>query len=502
MASINVQSTTLGTELQQLLMADQIVPGAAASYGLCKSIYMYHPLGAKMAESPVSMAQSQQREISVADGPEERLQQAFKQEWAKIGADRHIFNVMRLSRMFGISSVALLIEGIKTSEPVDITKLHGKTISFNVFDPLNTAGSLVLNQDANAMDFQKTTGTIQVNGSIYHRSRTCVMLNEDPLYIEYTSSAFGFVGRSVYQRALYPLKSFVQSMVTDDMVVRKAGLLIAMIKQAGSIANNIMAKMAGYKRALLKEAETNNVLSIDVDEKIETLNMMNVDGAFGMARKNILHNIAVAADMPAQLLNSETFAEGFGEGSEDAKAVANYIDKVRIQMQPLYEFFDEIVMHRAWNPEFYETVQREFPDWKSVPYETAFYRWKNSFLAIWPSLITEPDSKKMDTEKVKMETLVNVYEKLNADTQMDPENKGRILDWLSANISENKTMFPHPLVLDIDAYMEYEPPQPAMPGAGGGGGPEDGDGEPGEPQPEPEGKGDKRADSRPVLAIA
>lgn len=493
MASPNIQSTGLGSELQQLLMAEQIVPGATASYQLCKSIYMYHPLGAKMTDSPVSMAQSQAREISVADGPEERLQQAFKAEWSAINADRHIFNVMRLARMYGIASVAVLVEGTKTNEPVDVTKLFGKSISFNVFDPLNTAGSLVMNQDPNAMDFQKTTGTLQVNGQVYHRSRTCVMLNEDPLYIEYTSSAFGFVGRSVYQRALYPMKSFVQSMVTDDMVVRKAGLLIAMIKQAGSIANNIMARMAGFKRALLKEAETNNVLSIDVDEKIETLNMMNVDGAFGMARKNILHNIAVAADMPAQFLNSETFAEGFGEGSEDAKAVANYIDKVRIAMAPLYEFFNAIVMHRAWNPDFYASIQKEFPEWGSIPYETAFYRWKNSFLAIWPSLITEPDSKKMDTEKVKMETLVNVYDKLTADTQMDPENKGRILDWLTANISENKTMFPHPLVLDIEAYVEYEPPQPMM-GTGGEGDEVGGAGAP--PQAE------ARQDSRRPRAVA
>ena len=47
--------------------------------------------------------------------------------------------------------------------------------------------------------------------------------------------------------------------------------------------------------------------------------------AINMARKNILENISVAADMPAKLLNAETFAEGFGDVSEDAKNVARHI---------------------------------------------------------------------------------------------------------------------------------------------------------------------------------
>ena len=51
------------------------------------------------------------------------------------------------------------------------------------------------------------------------------------------------------------MKSFVNSMVTDDMVVRKAGLLIAMLKQAGSVINNIMARFSAFKRELLKAGE-------------------------------------------------------------------------------------------------------------------------------------------------------------------------------------------------------------------------------------------------------
>ena len=117
-------------------------------------------------------------------------------------------------------------------------------------------------------------------------------MNEEPIYIHYTSSAFGFVGRSVYQRALFPLKSFIQSMITDDMVTRKAGVLIAKIKPAGSIIDKTMAAMTGLKRNILKDAETNNVISIGQDDSVEAINMQNTDTAMTVARKNLLENIA------------------------------------------------------------------------------------------------------------------------------------------------------------------------------------------------------------------
>src|SRR6185503_5172640 len=135
-------------------------------------------------------------------------------------------------------------------------------------------GSLVLNQDPNSPDFQKHAA-IAVAGQPYHRSRSVTLMNEKPIYISYTTSGFGFVGRSVYQRALFPLKSFIQTMITDDMVTRKAGLLVAKMKQPGSIADNLMAKALGIKRNLLKEASMNNVINIGPDDAIETLDMQN-----------------------------------------------------------------------------------------------------------------------------------------------------------------------------------------------------------------------------------
>ena len=156
MSGVIVNGSSLGTALGDFLLADDLQPGSDASYQLCKTIYLYHPLGAKMAESPIRMAQSQQREISIPGSPEDRVRKAFTDEWKAINADEIIANVMKTSRIYGVASLALLVDGVDNNEPIDLGKLASAKISFNVLDPLNTAGSLVLNQNPDAMDFQKS----------------------------------------------------------------------------------------------------------------------------------------------------------------------------------------------------------------------------------------------------------------------------------------------------------------------------------------------------------
>ena len=441
--SVTVNASTLGTSLQQLLTTnDDIVPGAEPSYELCKLIYTFHPLGAKLVEKPVEIAQSQPREVSVPD--------------------HHIMNVARLARVYGIASIAMVTKDTKTEEPVDFENLWKADISFNSYDPLNTAGSLVLNQNPLAMDFQHTTD-IRVAGSVFHRSRSCVIMNESPIYIQYTNSAFGFVGRSVYQRSLYPLKSFLQTMIADDLVARKSGVLVAKMKQAGSIIDNAMQKMFGIKRNVVKEAENNNVISIGDQEDVMSLNLQNLEGPLNTARKHILENIAAAAGMPAKLITEESLAEGFGEGTEDAKAIARYIDRVREQLQPVYAYFDKIVMHRAWNPDFYKTIQRDFPEYAEMGYTQAFYKWKNSFVAKWPNLLTEPDSELVKVDEVKLRAVIAWVQVLLPE--LDQENKARIIEWATDNFNSLKFLFDQPLELDYEEIATREPP--SMGGEGG-----------------------------------
>ncbi len=456
MAELDTTSA-IPSALMDMLVSDDIQPGVPASYEICKKIYAYHPLGAKMAEAPIKLAQSQSREIEIAGAPEDELLKAFNEQWRKLKVDSLIKRTQATARIYGAASLAMGALDLPTDEPMDMSVIADADIYFNVFDPLNTAGSITLNQDPNSPEYQRPS-YITAGDKTYHPSRVVTTFNEEPLYIEWTTSAFGFVGRSVYQRALYPLKSYIQAMITDDAVTLKAGLLVAKLKAPGSVIDQRARSFFGFKRDAIKGAKTGQVLSVGIDESIESIDLKNLRDAAEFARNNILKNIATSADMPASIINQETLAEGFGEGSEDAKQIARYIDRLRIEMEPLYRFFDNVVMRLAWTEDFYKSIQRKYPyDYGNVSYVRAFQEWKNTFKAIWPNLLTEPDS-----EKIKVDEAI-----VNSGTfalgailpSLDPENKARAISWLTDSLNERKMMFSSPLMLDEEAIANYEPPQ-------------------------------------------
>jgi len=482
---------SIGSALMDILATPEIVPGSQVSYQMAKVIYTYLPVGAKLVEKPIEIAQSAKREISVPAGPEHRLVEAFEKEWNRLKATDKIANLVATSRMYGIASLGILEEGKNPETPLDYAKVADADISINLFDPLNTAGSLVLNQTPGAMDFQHVT-EIRVDGKTYHKSRTCVLMNERPIYIEYTTSAFGFVGRSVYQRGLFPLKSYLQTMLTDDMITRKAGVLVAKLKPQGSIIDNLMQGFLSLKRQAIKLATTYNVLSVGHEEHIESIDLTNLHQAFGMARKDILENIAASDNMPAILMTQESFAEGFGEGTEDANAVVRYIDLFRERMQPAYDFFDRLVMHRAWGEAFYKTIQADYPEeYGNVSYTDAFYRWKNSFSAVWPSLIKEPDSEKMKVDEIKMDKLLAAFEVLAP--HCDPDNLATLVQWVADNFNEMKMLFDSPLVLDYEKLAAHALKNAEMTMLGHNGGPSINEEDQGDEIPPP------RPTSRPSL---
>ncbi|MHA3054673.1 hypothetical protein E0H77_12525 [Acinetobacter sp. ANC 4633] len=134
-------TSSLSTQLMDLLATNDIMPGSSPSYQVCKAIYSYHPLGAKMAEEPIKRAQAKPREIIVDVAINDDLVKAFNQEWktiGKTGADLIIRNVMRTSRIYGISSLAVYSD--HPEKPIDYKSLYKSDISFNVLDPLKGSG--------------------------------------------------------------------------------------------------------------------------------------------------------------------------------------------------------------------------------------------------------------------------------------------------------------------------------------------------------------------------
>lgn len=456
------------SELMALLDSDDIQPGSTAGYQTCKTIYLFHPLGGKMVDRPIKMAMNESRtvHISQAYGIEQRLRDAFEREWKALGADNHIANAARISRIYGVSAIAMLVDNQEPSSAVDYRTLYKHNVTFNILDPLNTAGSIVLNQDPNAQDFQKVEG-IRVAGKPYHKSRCVVQQNEDPIYLAYNSAAFGFTGRSVYQRALFPLKSFIQTMRTDDMVAVKGGLLVTKIKGPSSVVNNMMQKLSGIKRMMLKRGKTGEVLQIGDGDNIESIDLSNLEKPLDSARKHILENVAAAADMPAIILNSETFAQGFGEGTEDARAVAVYIDNIREWLDQLYAFFIRVCQYRAWSIEFFQSLRADFPDLKNT-YSLYFASWINNFEYRWPPSLKEPDSEKVKVDETRFKAIVSMLEVLLPQVNTDDENRALLIEWAQANANANENLFPQRLDLDIYSLKANRPQQPQGEDPGGG----------------------------------
>ncbi|WP_158781597.1 anti-CBASS protein Acb1 family protein [Pantoea sp. BAV 3049] len=456
------------TELVMLLDSEDIQPGSTAGYQTCKTIYLYHPLGGKMVDRPIKMAMNEPRTVHVAQsfGLEQRLRDAFEREWKALGANQHIANAARIARIYGVSAVAMLVDNQEANQPLDYRTLYKHNISFNVLDPLNAAGSIVLNQDPNAQDFQKVDG-IRVGGKPYHKSRCVVMQNEDPIYLAYNPAAFGFTGRSVYQRALFPLKSFIQTMRTDDMVSVKGGLLVTKIKGPSSVVNNMMQKLSGIKRMMLKRGKTGEVLQIGDNDSIESIDLSNLEKPLDAARNHILENIAAAADMPAIMLNSETFAQGFGEGTEDARSVAVYIDNIREWLDTVYAFFVRVCQYRAWSIEFFQSLRADFPELKNT-YSLYFSTWINNFEYRWPSSLKEPESEKVKVDEIRFKAIIGMGDALLSQLTDDPENRAALIEWMCENANANEHLFPQRLDLDFEALLNNPPSQPQQesPGAG------------------------------------
>lgn len=432
--------------LLQILRASEISAGNTLSYELCKLIYLYHPLGKKTVDSPIARAMYKRREIVVKESPE-CVVERFNDVWEQVQADYYIADCERLARIYGIASLAVIptSDRFKTSDPITPEQYWSGEFRFNSLDPLNTAGSLVGILNPNDPEFLKYQ-TIAVMGQPYHRSRTHIQLYENPIYLSYTGSAFGYVGRSVFSRALYPLQSFVQSMVADNLMMVKSGVMVAKIKQPGSIIDRLMAAAQDVRLNILKIARTGNTISIMPDESIESLDLNNL--TYQDQRKNILENIALSLDMPPSFLTGDSLSQGFGEGSEDAKLIAGYIDRVRLDMDPIYKYMDNIVMHTAWSPEYYQSLQNRVPEYRSISYEQWFTQCKRSFQAIWPEALQPEKKERTDHQKNIYTSVLEVYNTIGGECTGN--NKAALLDWVIGNLNEAEDLFPNKLSIDTD----------------------------------------------------
>jgi len=469
MAQVNIDSHVCGA-LIEILDKDEIQPGSDVGYELCKLIWQFHPLGGKLVEKPIDMAMCKPRRYILDTDPDERVKKRFEDAMKSAGIVDKVKNFFYVSRCYGAAAIGIgSIDG-NNAEPLGTFDLREEDLFINVFDPLNAAGSMVTSQDPNSPNFQAADQTLTINSQPWHSSRTLTIFHGAPIYLEYQNSAYGYTGRSVFQRCLYPLKSYISTMIANNLVAQKAGLIVAKTEQNGSIASGLVALATRMKRRMLQEARTNDVVSIGTEDSVESLNLQNIDGALKQARDNIIADVATASDVPAQLLKEEAFAQGFSDGKEDSKAISQYVDGVRQDIEPVMQFFEKKVMYIAWTREFYESLRSEFPDIITESYEDTFYTWQNEFRAEWQELVEESPDARREADKLVVDGAIQLFNAIAP--HLDPESKAAAVTWLTDVSNATKTYEDTPLIVDEDKIASYVPPTPGF----GDGADGDGDG--------------------------
>lgn len=444
--------------LMEILETEEILPGKDVGYQACKIIWQYHPLGGKLVEKPIMMAMCKPRRYNVDTDPDERVVRRFEEVWNRLAVSEKIRNLFFLSRCYGAAAIGVGTDGVSCREQIPDFGLKEDDVYINVWDPLNASGSMVTDQNPNSRYFQQANTTLVISGKKWHPSRTAKVFNTTPIYLSFQSSTFGFTGRSVFQRILYPLKSYIGTMTANDMVSKKAAVLVAKVAQNSSVINGIMSMATRKKREDLKAAENNSVLSIGPNDAIESLNLQNIDGALNAARDNIISDIASGSDVPAILIKEEAFSKGWTEGSEDSKAISQYIDGIRQQIEPVMHFLEEIVQYIAWSEDFYESLKADYPDIITEDYKTTFYMWRREFRADWQELVEESPDKRRDSDSKVLREAANTYAILAP--QLDPENRAHATEWLASLSNDTETYGDTPLIIDKEALSKYEPPLP------------------------------------------
>lgn len=439
-------------ELGKILLADDLQPGDPVGYETAKRIYEYHPLGGKLAEKPVSMALSQEREIMIDGAPGDDVIEEFKRAREELNIDEQIHRLGVIAKIYGIGAMFIGIKDVDPKEPLSIEELRDPTLYINAVDPLNAAGSLILNQDPLDPDYLKPR-ELAIQGTRFHRSRSVVLMNEMPIYLGWTDSAFGFSGRSVFQRILFSLKAYVECMRSAEMLARKCGVIVAKTKQQSSAANQIASMFMRNKREETKLARTGQVLSISVEEDVYALDLTNTGPALEIALKQIRETIACGSGTPSILVNEETFTQGFGEGTEDAKNVASFIEAQRRWLEPVLAFTDRIAQARAWTPEFYSLIQSRYPEYKDRPYDATVAQWRQQFKAEWPAYLKESETEKSARIREQLKSLNETFALLW--DKLDPDNKMRALEWIQDCVNSMPDIVPSQLMLDPMALQEW-----------------------------------------------
>ncbi len=380
------------------------------TYEQCLEIYTYWPLGKRIASALPNFALSAERVVTFGDLPP-----SFQKRYFEVSKDYGIDSLVKkltiFIRIFGMAGLYVAHSDVEETKKLTYKDFSKGRISFNILDPFMIAGSTI-NEDPLSTEYSRLS-EIRILEKTIEPSRCYVGYNNLTFYMQYTQSAYNFGPTSIYQNMLGLIYSWNRCVVALERCATKAGSIIVKNRSA-SLLSSVGVKAAERTLDTIRNMQNDGIAGIEKDSDIEFFNLTGVGEIDSIITQ--LNNIIMMAlsDTPSAILLDKELAQGFGDGSEDMKAILMSVNDFREQhLRGIYEFLDRHLLYLAFTDEFLkeELENGEFKaELKGESVETLRERLINEFSFEWGNLYPETEATRIDNVGRKLDNLIKLKE--------------------------------------------------------------------------------------------
>lgn len=374
------------------------------SYQECKDIYTHWPLGKRIANALPTFAMSAPRIVKFGNLPP-CIEEHFNNVCLKYRVDDIVKQTAVYARVFGMAALYVAHSSDNFSDPLTYDDLKKGDIKFNVLDPLQINGAEI-SQNPLSYNYQEVK-SIRVNGVDVSAKRILAILNDTPFYLRWIPSNYNWGAPSVYQNMYGLIKSWNRCVIALERMATKAGSII--VKSRDSAVLSSAAVLAAQKTLqLIRDMQNDGAAQVEKDADIEFFNLTGVDVVDSIISQMNQLILMALSDTPSAILLDKDLAQGFGEGSEDMKALLMAVDSFRSQiLRPLYDFIDRYILAVAFTKAELTNIWREHSeDLKELEISNVSELREEIFkqyMFEWGNLYPETEATKLDNATKKLQ---------------------------------------------------------------------------------------------------
>ena len=379
------------------------------SYQECKDIYTYWPLGKRIATALPNFAMSAERNVHFGELPP-IVNEVFKEACVSYKVDNIVKQTAVYARVFGMAALYVSHTKADAVKPLKNSDYQNGEVGFNVLDPLIVNG-IQISQNPLEYSYQRLEN-IKVNGVEVDGSRVVAVFNDLPFYLRWVPSTYNWGSPSVYQNMYGLIKSWNRCVVALERMATKAGSIIIKSRD-GAVISGLIAEAARKTLNLIRNMQNDGAALVEKDADVEFFNLTGVDVVDSIVTQMNQLILMALADTPSAILLDKDLAQGFGEGSEDMKALLMAVDTFRHQiLKPLYDFIDGVVLRVAFNDsKLTEILNEHKKDLNGIKdtatlRETIFKEYKFE----WGNLYPETEATKLDNATKQLQNLATLQQ--------------------------------------------------------------------------------------------